>query len=64
MQWLRSDEYVQPRLSVRGNRAAWEAQGAKDTYQLARDKVRKMAQLPAKPLPATSPAGRRRRAVQ
>jgi trimethylamine--corrinoid protein Co-methyltransferase len=51
LHWLRSAEYIQPRLSVRGNRATWESQGAKDTYQLAREKVRSLAQLPAKPLP-------------
>lgn len=53
MQWLRSSEYVQPRLSVRGNRAGWEAQDAKDTYQIAREKVRELTRLQAKPLPAT-----------
>ncbi len=51
LQWLRSAEYLQPRLSVRGSRATWESQGAKDTYQVARDKVRKLAAIPAKPLP-------------
>jgi trimethylamine---corrinoid protein Co-methyltransferase len=50
LHWLRSAEYLRPRLSVRGNRATWEAQGAKDTYQLARQQVRKLAQLPPKPL--------------
>jgi trimethylamine---corrinoid protein Co-methyltransferase len=56
LKWLRSKEYLQPRLSVRGNRATWEAQGAKDTYQLAREKVRRMAKTPAKPLPAKTQA--------
>jgi trimethylamine--corrinoid protein Co-methyltransferase len=51
LRWLRSAEYLQPRLSVRGNRASWEAQGAKDTYQLAREKVRQLASRPPKPLP-------------
>ncbi len=51
LHWLRSAEYLRPRLSVRGNRATWEAQGAKDTYQLAREKVRQMAKTPAKLLP-------------
>ncbi|MCL5105602.1 MAG: trimethylamine methyltransferase family protein [Armatimonadetes bacterium] len=37
MRWLRSDEYLIPSLAVRGPRASWEAAGAKDTYQLARD---------------------------
>lgn len=56
LRWLRSDEYVKPRVSVRGNRATWEAQGAKDTYQIAREKVRQMAQLQPKPLPAQTQA--------
>jgi trimethylamine--corrinoid protein Co-methyltransferase len=54
--WLRSKEYLQPRLSVRGNRATWEAQGAKDTYQIARERVRKMAQANPQPLPAATQA--------
>jgi trimethylamine--corrinoid protein Co-methyltransferase len=52
LQWLRSNEYVKPRLSVRGNRATWEAQGRKDTYQLAREEVRRLAQTTPKSLPA------------
>jgi trimethylamine--corrinoid protein Co-methyltransferase len=36
---LRSGEYVAPRLAVSGLYASWEARGAKDTYQLAREKV-------------------------
>ena len=48
---LRSGEYVRPRLAVRGPRAAWEAQGAKDTYQLAREKVKQYGARPAWPLP-------------
>ncbi len=52
LRWLRSAEYLPPRLSVRGNRGLWESHGAKDTYQLARERVRKMAQTPAKPLAA------------
>jgi trimethylamine--corrinoid protein Co-methyltransferase len=52
LRWLRSGEYIQPRLSVRGNRTAWEAQGAKDTYQLARNKVRQLARLQPQPLSA------------
>jgi len=39
MDWLHSREYLLPRVSVRGPRASWEAAGAKDTYQLAKDKV-------------------------
>ena len=56
LRWLRSAEYLQPRLSVRGNRATWEAQGAKDTYQLAREKVRELARLQPKPLPPQTQA--------
>jgi trimethylamine--corrinoid protein Co-methyltransferase len=56
LRWLRSKEYLQPRLSVRGNRATWEAQGAKDTYQIARERVRKMAQANPQPLPAATQA--------
>ncbi len=46
MNWLRSDEYLDTRVSVRGPRAAWETAGAKDTYQLARDKVLACAARP------------------
>ena len=46
LEWLHSGEYLTPRVSVRGPRAIWEAAGAKDTYQLARDKVRQYAQRP------------------
>lgn len=48
LQWLRSKEYVQPHLSVRGNRATWEAAGARNTYELAREKVRQLAKKQAK----------------
>ncbi len=51
LHWLRSAEYIEPRLSVRESRATWEAQGAKDTYQLAREKVRSLARLKPQPLP-------------
>jgi len=54
--WLRSDEYVRPRLSVVGPRATWEAAGAKDTYQIAREKVREYAQREPQPLPAETRA--------
>jgi trimethylamine---corrinoid protein Co-methyltransferase len=54
--WLRSAEYLKPRLSVRGSRATWEAQGAKDSYQLAREKVHQMAQRQPKPLPPQTQA--------
>jgi trimethylamine---corrinoid protein Co-methyltransferase len=43
---LRSREYYVPRLAVRGPRAAWEAEGAKDTYALARQEARKLAARP------------------
>lgn len=34
LRWLRSDEYLQPRLSVRGNRSAWESQGTRTRTNL------------------------------
>jgi trimethylamine--corrinoid protein Co-methyltransferase len=40
LKWLRSDEYLPPRVSVRGPFAAWQATGAKDSYQLARERAR------------------------
>jgi trimethylamine:corrinoid methyltransferase-like protein len=43
LDWLHRDEYITPRVSVRGPKAVWEAAGARDTYQLARDKVRDYA---------------------
>jgi trimethylamine--corrinoid protein Co-methyltransferase len=42
MKWLRSDEYLMPRLAVRGPRASWEAAGAKDTYALAREEAARL----------------------
>jgi trimethylamine--corrinoid protein Co-methyltransferase len=39
LRWLRSDEYLKPRVSVRGPYASWQAAGAKDTYQLAKERV-------------------------
>ncbi|NQT21101.1 MAG: trimethylamine methyltransferase family protein [Planctomycetes bacterium] len=50
LRWLRSDEYLVPRLSVRGPRATWEMAGGKDTYALAKDKVREFEQSPGCPL--------------
>ena len=49
LRWLRSEEYVRPRLTVSGSHAVWEASGKKDTYALAREEVRRMAGLPAPP---------------
>ncbi|OHB75038.1 MAG: hypothetical protein A2W31_03965 [Planctomycetes bacterium RBG_16_64_10] len=40
LRWLRSGEYVAARESVVGPRAWWEAQGAKNTYQLAQERTR------------------------
>jgi len=52
LRWLRSDEYVAPRVSFRGARGVWEAQGAKDCYRIAREKVQQYAQFPPPALPA------------
>jgi len=46
LEWLHSDEYVVPEVTVRGPRAVWEAAGAKDTYQLARERVRELRARP------------------
>jgi trimethylamine--corrinoid protein Co-methyltransferase len=40
---LRGDEFLAPRVSVRTSRASWEAAGRKDTYQMAREQVRKLS---------------------
>jgi len=42
LEWLHSDEYMTPRVSVRCPRAVWEAAGSKDTYTRARDHVREL----------------------
>lgn len=42
LSWLRSDEYLEPRVSVRTGRVLWERAGSKDTYGLAREKVAKL----------------------
>jgi len=39
MTYLRSDEYLMPRVSVRGPFAAWQNVGGKDTTALARDRA-------------------------
>jgi trimethylamine--corrinoid protein Co-methyltransferase len=48
LEWLHSDEYITPNVSVRCPRAVWEAAGAKDTYQVARDKVHALAKQPSR----------------
>jgi trimethylamine--corrinoid protein Co-methyltransferase len=50
LRWLRSDEYLTPRVSVRGPRAAWEEAGSPDTYMLARNKVREYGKSAGSPL--------------
>ena len=39
LKWLRSDEYLPPRVSVRTGRVPWERAGSKDTYSIARDRI-------------------------
>ena len=48
--WLRGQEYLWPRVSVRGPLAAWQAQGGQDTTALARDKARELGEPDASPL--------------
>ena len=52
LRWLHKDEYLWPRVSVRGPRAAWEARGGKDTYMLATDKVQKFEKTAGNPIEA------------
>jgi len=52
LKWIHSGEYLAPRVSVRGPRAVWEAGGAKDTYMLAKEKVRNYSGYPGIPLDA------------
>ena len=47
---LRGDEFLAPHVSVRSSRATWEAAGRKDTYQMARDKVRQLSKTAGRPL--------------
>ncbi len=56
LKWLRAGEYLDPRVSVRGPRATWEKNGAKDTYMLAKDKAREYGQAPVTPLDVTRAA--------
>jgi trimethylamine--corrinoid protein Co-methyltransferase len=47
LSWLRSPEYVRPRLTVTGSYASWEAAGSRDTYALAREAVQEAKALKA-----------------
>ena len=47
MAWLRSREYLPPRVSVRGSRALWETRGAKDTARLANEAARPYFNAPS-----------------
>jgi trimethylamine---corrinoid protein Co-methyltransferase len=47
---LRGGEFLRPRVSVRTSRASWEAAGCKDTYQMARDEVRRLSKTAGSPL--------------
>ncbi len=48
LNWLHSDEYIEPHISVSGPFVSWQAKGAKDTYQLARGKIIQYTKLKAK----------------
>jgi len=52
MNWLYSDEYLKVPLAVRGPKASWDAQGSKDTYQIANEKVKEYNALQPKALPS------------
>jgi len=55
--WLRSDEYLEPRVSVRTGRVPWELAGSKDTYNLARDKIPTLGKI-GRPLEDDSRKGK------
>lgn len=44
LEHLQSDEYIEPRVSVRGPKALWDAAGAKDSCALARERAAELAQ--------------------
>ena len=48
---LYSNEYVKVSLAVRGPKASWDAQGGKDIYQIANNKVKEYDKLQPKTLP-------------
>lgn len=52
MKYLRSDEYIIPRLAVRGPFASWKAQGGKDTYELAKEEAKRLGSVNTAPLDA------------
>ena len=56
MSWLRRGEYVAAPLSVRGPKASWDAQGGKDAFQIANDKVKEYDRLQGRTLPAEAVA--------
>ena len=49
LQFLRSDEYVMPDLSVRGPLATWQAAGGQDTPALARIRAAVLSARPSNP---------------
>ena len=53
---LRSGEFLPPRVSIRTSRAGWESAGCKDTYQVARERVRKLSKKAGCPIDATRAA--------
>jgi len=58
LKWLRSGEFIKTDLSVSGSRVLWEQRGAKDTYQLAREKTNEYRnRLKAPALPVEVHAG-------
>ena len=50
LEWLKSDEYLTPRISVRGPYATWQAEGCRDAYMRAKESVHKFAQNATSPI--------------
>ena len=47
LRWLYSEEYLAPRVSVRGPMAVWQAAGSADTYALAKVRARELSETPS-----------------
>jgi trimethylamine--corrinoid protein Co-methyltransferase len=49
LRWLRTEEFLPPRVSVRSSYAVWQSQGGRNTYALSRERAKKY--FDAKPVP-------------
>jgi trimethylamine---corrinoid protein Co-methyltransferase len=49
LRWLRTEEFLPPRVSVRSSYAVWQSQGGRDSYALSRERAKKYFE--SKPVP-------------